>query len=489
MDIQIPYLNFAALLPLLIVVVTGIIVMIADLFIADKRSLGWVSLIGVLLAAAVGAMQQGMPGFDPAFQNMAVTDGYAHFFNLIFLSAAALSILVALGYLGRVGLQKGEYYALLLFSIAGMMMMAAATDLILIFLGLETMSMALYVMAAFNRNQRASGEAGIKYFLMGSFASAFFLYGAALLYGATGSANLSVIGGVLGGGGNPIALLGLGLLLIGFAFKIAAVPFHWWTPDVYTGSPTSVTAFMSVGAKAAGFAALLRLLMVSFPPPTLAGDWQAAIAVLAVLTMTLGNIAALAQKDVKRMLAYSSIAHAGYILLGVAAGSAAGISAALFYLLAYTFMNIGAFAVIGALERQGAVGSNPSATLRTGIKDYAGLASRNVWLALGMAIFLLSLTGFPPLAGFWGKLYLFRAAVQSNLTWLAVIGVLNSGIAAYYYLNVIVQMYMKPVSDEAPAINLNLVTQVALGVAALFTVIVGLWPSPVIEMTLRSLFG
>ena len=481
MDIQIPYLNFSALLPLIIVVATGIIVMLADLFIADKRSLGWVSLIGVLLAAVVGAMQQGMPGFDPAFQNMALTDGYAHFFNLIFLSAAALSILVALGYLGRIGLQKGEYYALLLFSTAGMMMMAAAADLILIFLGLETMSIALYIMAAFNRNQRASGEAGIKYFLMGSFASAFFLYGAALLYGATGSTNLSVIGGALAGGENPIAMVGLGLLLIGFAFKIAAVPFHWWTPDVYSGSPTAVTAFMSVGAKAAGFAALIRLLMVSFPPPSLSGDWQTAIAVLAVLTMTLGNIAALGQKDVKRMLAYSSIAHAGYILVGVAAGNAAGISAALFYLMAYTFMNIGAFAVVSVLERKGAVGSN--------IKDYAGLAGRNMWLALGMAIFLLSLTGFPPLAGFWGKLYLFRAAVQSNLTWLAVIGVLNSGIAAYYYLNVIVQMYMKPAADEAPAINLTLVTQAALGVAALFTVIVGLLPGSMIEMTMRSLFG
>ena len=481
MNIQIPYLNFSALLPLIIVVVTGIIVMVADLFTADKRSLGWVSLIGALLAAMVGAMQQGMPGFDPAFQNMAITDGYAHFFNLIFLSAAALSILVALGYLGQMGLQKGEYYALLLFSTAGMMMMAAATDLILIFLGLETMSIALYVMAAFNRNRRESGEAGIKYFLMGSFASAFFLYGAALLYGATGSTNLSVIGGVLAGGENPIAMVGLGLLLIGFAFKIAAVPFHWWTPDVYSGSPTAVTAFMSVGAKAAGFAALIRLLMLSFPPPALSGDWQLAMAILAVLTMTLGNIAALGQKDVKRMLAYSSIAHAGYILVGVAAGNAAGVSAALFYLMAYAFMNIGAFAVVGALERKDAVGSN--------IKDYAGLAGRNVWLALGMAIFLLSLTGFPPLAGFWGKLYLFRAAVQANLTWLAVIGVLNSGIAAYYYLNVIAQMYMKPAADEAPAINLTLVTQAALGVAALFTVIVGLLPASMIEMTMRSLFG
>ncbi len=479
--IEIPVLNFAALLPLIIVVVTGLLVVILDLFISDKRSLGWVSLIGVVVAGVVGSMQQNIPGFNPAFQDVAITDGYAHFFNLIFLTAAALSILVALGYLGRVGLQKGEYYALLLFATSGMMAMAAATDLMVVFVGLETMSIALYVMAALNRHLRSSGEAGVKYFLMGSFASAFFLYGVALLYGATGSTNLQAIGSVLSGGGTaPMAMLGLGLMLVGFSFKVAAVPFQWWTPDVYHGAPTSVTTFMSVGAKAAGFAALMRVLMVSFSPG-FAVDWQIAVATLAVLTMTLGNIAALAQKDVKRMLAYSSIAHAGYILVGVAAATAEGVSAALFYLLVYTFMNIGAFAVVGVLERKNAVGSD--------LGDYAGLSARSPWLAVVMAVFLLSLTGFPPLAGFWGKFYLFRAAVNTNLTWLAVVAVINSGIAAYYYLGVIVQMYMKPATGKLPATTTEWATRAALIIAGVATVIVGLWPAPVIDLAIKSFFG
>ncbi|RME47161.1 MAG: NADH-quinone oxidoreductase subunit N, partial [Caldilineae bacterium] len=322
-------------------------------------------------------------------------------------------------------------------------------------------------------------EAGLKYFLLGSFASAFFLYGAALTYGATGSTNFREIGEVLAGSGRPpLALLGLGLLLIGFAFKVAAVPFHWWTPDVYTGAPTSVTTFMAVGAKAAGFAALIRLLMVSFTP-VFRVDWQLALAVLAVLTMTLGNVAALAQRDVKRMLAYSSIAHAGYILVGVAAGNADGVSAALFYLLTYAFMNIGAFAVIGVLERRDTVGTEAS--------EYGGLFGRRPWLAAGMAIFLLSLTGFPPLAGFWGKLYLFRAAVQANLTWLAVVAVINSGIAAFYYLNVIVQMYMRPAPDVPPPIHLPSVTRLALTIAGIATVLIGLFPAPVVNLALAGL--
>lgn len=478
--IEFPTLNFAALLPILIVVITGLAVLILDLFVRDKRSLGFVSLIGVVLAGVVGWMQQGVPGFDPAFQNMAITDGYANFFNLLFVAAAALSILTAMDYLPKNGLHKGEYYVLLLFSTSGMMVMAAATDLIIVFLGLEIMSFALYIMAALNRRSRPSAEAGIKYFLLGGFATAFFLYGAAMLYGATGSTNFTEIGAVLfGGGPAPLATLGLGLLLIGFAFKVAAVPFHWWTPDVYHGAPTSVTTFMSVGAKAAAFATLMRLLMVSFPAFTL--DWQIALAVLAVLTMTLGNMTALAQKDIKRMLAYSSIAHAGYIFVGVAAGTAEGVSSALFYLLVYAFMNIGAFAVVGAIERKNAVGTDRD--------EYAGLSTRSPWLAVAMAIFLLSLTGFPPLAGFWGKVYLFRAAVNANLTWLAVIAVINSGIAAFYYFGVIVQMYMKPAGDDASAFDLNAATRAALVLAGVATVVIGFWPSPLIQMALNAVFG
>lgn len=482
MAIEFPTLNFPALWPIIIIVVTGLLVLIFDLMVNDKRLLGWLSLLGVVVAAAVGVVQQAGAGFDPAFQSVFKTDGYAHFFNLIFLVTAALSILVAMDYLGRVGLLKGEYFALLLFATSGMMVMAAATDLMIVFLGLEIMSIALYIMSAINRQDRTSGEAGLKYFMLGAYASAFFLYGAALTYGATGSTNFDDIASVLAASGvrDPIALLGLGLLLIGFAFKVAAVPFHWWTPDVYCGAPTAVTTFMSVGAKAAGFASLVRVLMVSFSP-TFVIDWQIALAVLAVLTMTLGNITALAQKDVKRMLAYSSIAHAGYIFVGVAAGTAAGVSSALFYLMVYAFMNVGAFAVIGALERKNEVGTN--------LKEYAGLAARNPWLALGMAIFLLSLTGFPPLAGFWGKLYLFRAAVEADLTWLAVIGVINSGVAAFYYLAVIVEMYFKRAAEDAPTFSLASPTRIALGLSAIATIIIGLWPALVINMTLVDFFG
>jgi len=487
MPIEIPTLNLVALVPEIILVITAILVMAFDLFVDDKRVVGYVGLLGLAIAAVVCV---GMLGGPPqAIQNMAISDGYSLVLNLIFITTAALSILIALSYLTGKRMQRGEYYTLLLFSTVGMMLMGAATDLIVVFLGLEIMSIGLYILAAFNRRQMSSGEAGMKYFILGAFASAFFLYGAALLYGATGSTNLQAIGDWFtperGNLGDPIALVGLGLLLIGFAFKVAAVPFQWWTPDVYHGAPTSVTAFMSVGAKAAGFAAMIRILMTSFGQAfTL--DWQIAIAVLAVLTMTGGNIAALAQKDVKRMLAYSSIAHAGYILVGVAPATMDGVKAVLFYLMAYAFMNIGAFAVITVLERRGAVGS--------AIGDYAGLAKRQPFVALVMALFMFSLTGIPPFVGFWGKLYVFRAAVEANMSWLAVVGVINSAISAFYYVGVVVQMYMRPPveagdEDEASPINLTGPVTITLAVAAIVTVILGLWPTPLVNLTALGIFG
>ncbi|MEW5960268.1 MAG: NADH-quinone oxidoreductase subunit N, partial [Chloroflexota bacterium] len=356
---------------------------------------------------------------------------------------------------------------------------------IIVFLGLEIMSIALYVLAAFNRQQMSSGEAGMKYFVLGAFASAFFLYGAALLYGATGSTNLRAIGEWFtperGNLGDPIALVGLGLLLIGFAFKIAAVPFQWWTPDVYHGAPTSVTAFMSVGAKAAGFAALIRILMVSFDRAfTL--DWQIAVAALAAVTMTGGNIAALTQKDVKRMLAYSSIAHAGYILVGVVPATMNGVRGVLFYLMAYAFMNIGAFAVIAVLERRDQIG--------TTLAEYAGLASRKPFLALAMALFMFSLTGIPPFVGFWGKLYVFRAAVEANISWLAVVGVINSAISAFYYVSVVVQMYMRsPAVEKETAIGLSAPVVVTLTLAIIVTILLGVWPTPLVNLTFLGVFG
>lgn len=325
----------------------------------------------------------------------------------------------------------------------------------------------------------------MKYFVLGAFASAFFLYGVALLYGATGTTNLHGIGAWFAAGqgslNDPIALVGLGLLLVGFAFKVAAVPFQWWTPDVYHGSPTSVTAFMSVGAKAAGFAALIRLLMVSFGEAfTL--DWQIAVAGLAFITMTGGNIAALAQKDVKRMLAYSSIAHAGYILVGIVPATLQGVQAVLFYLMAYAFMNIGAFAVVAVLERRSGIGST--------IADYAGLGTRKPLLALAMLLFMVSLTGIPPFVGFWGKLYVFKAAVDANISWLAVVGVINSAISAFYYLGIVVQMYFRPApAEETAPINLGGPITVTLAIAAIVTIILGIWPTPLVNLTLLVAFG
>lgn len=487
MPIEIPTLNLVALAPQIVLVVTVILVMLFDMFVTDKRVMGYVSLLGLGLAALVCVSMLGRPA--QAIQTMAVSDGYSLILNLVFIATAALSILIALSYLGDHGMQRGEYYTLLLFSTIGMMLMGAATDLIVVFLGLEIMSIALYVLAAFNRHQLSSGEAGMKYFVLGAFASAFFLYGVALLYGASGSTNLQAIGAwftpARGNLHDPLALVGIGMLLIGFGFKVAAVPFQWWTPDVYHGAPTSVTAFMSVGAKAAGFAALIRILMVSFGQ-VFTLDWQIAVAALAFVTMTGGNIAALAQKDVKRMLAYSSIAHAGYILVGVAAASTTGVRAVLFYLMAYAFMNIGAFTVIAVLERRGAVGS--------AIDDYAGLSRHQPFLALAMALFMFSLTGIPPFVGFWGKLYVFSAAAEANLSWLAIVGVINSAISAFYYVGVVVQMYMhQPTDVESPAeaapINLTMPITVTLAAAAFVTVLLGVWPTPLVNLAALGIFG
>jgi NADH-quinone oxidoreductase subunit N len=497
MPIEIPNLNFVALAPSLIVMGTALLVLLLDLAVADKRVLGYLGLLGVVAAAIVSIL---MAGYAPlAFQDMAVSDGYSLFFNLVFLATAGLSLLIAVDYLDRHDMQHGAYYALLLFSTGGMMLMAAATDLIVLFLALEIMSVALYILAGFNHKQFASAEAAMKYFILGAFASAFFLYGAALTYGATGTTNLAEIGAWLAEGSSlpspdPMAMVGLGLLLVGFAFKVAAVPFQWWTPDVYQGAPTSVTAFMSVGAKAAGFAALIRVLHFSFGDVAYAAEWTIALAVLAVLTMTFGNLAALAQKDVKRMLGYSSIAHAGYILVGVAAANESGVRAVLFYLLAYAFITVGAFAVAAVIERR----DEFSTTLR----DYAGLSQREPLLAAAMAVFMLSLTGIPPLVGFWGKLFVFRAAVEGGMTWLAVVGVINSVISAFYYLGVVVHMYMRDPVKYAPslpgeenaakkpgAVNLKAAIGAAVLLAMLVTVILGLWPGSLTNLVAQIPLG
>jgi NADH-quinone oxidoreductase subunit N len=421
---------------------------------------------------------------------MLIADGYALFLNLLFLGSAALTVLLALNYLPRHGLDRGEFYVLLLFTVAGMMLMGQAGDLIVVFLALELLSIPLYILSGLARPKPESEESALKYFLLGAFASAFLVYGIALVYGATQSTDLSTVlaAATPDNPRLPLLLVGVGLVLVGLGFKVAVVPFHMWTPDVYDGAPSVVTAFMSVGAKAGGFAALLRVFVVAFP--ALAAQWALAAAVIAALTMALGNFAAIVQNNLKRLLAYSSIAHAGYTLMGLVAASAGSleqrnfaVGASLFYLLAYAVTNLGTWAVVMAVERAEGDGS-PSTGLS--MSDYAGLAWRRPGLALAMAIFMLSLTGVPPTIGFVGKFYVFRAALDAGYLWLALVGVLTSLVSAYYYLRVVFVMYMQegqPVTVSRPALNF------AVGLTALATVIYGLFPDTLIRAATNAVAG
>jgi len=436
-----------------------------------------------VLAAAVVAVLS-LPAPLSAFQEMAVADRFSLLVTLIVSLAAALAILISLDYTQRLGLAGAEYYGLMLLSASGMMFLAAATHLVTVFLALEIMSISLYILAGLNRSEQRSTEAALKYFMLGGFASGFLLYGMALVYAETGATSLAAIAAAIPAAGqwNGLLMVGLGLMLVGFGFKVAAVPFHMWTPDVYQGAPTSVTAFMSVGAKAAGFAVLIRLLVTTFP--ALYGVWVWVVAALAILTMTWGNLAALSQMNVKRMLAYSSIAHAGYILVGVAAGET-GVSGVLFYLMAYALMNIGAFAVLIAIERAEV---DPAGV---DLDAMRGLFSRRPWLAAAMLVFMLSLAGIPPLVGFLGKVYVFSAAIEAGLMWLAIIGVINSVISAYYYLRVVARMALSEPVEERPYARCAGLS-VGTAVAALGTVLVGLWPTPILGLvagTASVLFG
>ncbi len=449
------------ILPELVLLLTAILILVVDTFLGDKRWLTWVGLVGVLVAGGVSYRLAQMPAQE--FQGMVISDGYTTFFRLIILTVTALGLLVAMNWLDAHGTQQGEYNGLLLLSAIGMMLMASATHLLMVFVALELLSLSLYILAGFERERATSAEASLKYLLLGAFSSAIFLYGMALMYAATGA--LDFAGIAQGASFSPLFLAAAGLLIVGLGFKVAAVPFHMWTPDVYQGAPTPITAFMSVGAKAAGFAAFLRLFVGAMGVEKSA--WVPVLAALAVLTMTVGNLAALRQVSLKRMLAYSSIAHAGYILVGLTAANSTGVAAVLFYLFAYAFMNIGAFAVVIALEKQGEGDVI--------ISQVRGLARSHPLLAAAMAVFMFSLTGIPPFAGFFGKLYLFQAAVQANMAWLAIVGVLNSAISAYYYLNVIVQMYMAK-DEEAPVLSWRPVLGLVAAIGALFVLGIGLYP-------------
>ncbi len=462
--------DLKVVLPELVLAGGGLVVLLVALIwpkVSRALQAGFsLAVLGVALAVLPGLWGRNLSGFG----GLIAADNYALVFGGIFLVSAALTILLSLNRHETRYVLYNEFFALVLFATLGMALMAAGTDLLTIFIGLETLSISLYVLAAFRRDDARALEAAFKYFLLGAFASAFLLYGIALMYGATGSTRIAILADfVLRRGllSDPLFVAGFLLAVVGFGFKVAMVPFHMWAPDVYQGAPTPVTAFMATGSKAAGFAALLRVLGTSFGEQAV--HWQTVIWVLAFLTMTFGNITALRQQNIKRMLAYSSIAHAGYVLVGVIAANAMATSSVVFYLLAYTFMTAGAFGVVSMLASQSEEFVDLSA--------YRGLAYRSPAAAVVMSVFMFSLAGIPPTAGFMGKFYLFSAAVKAGFIWLVIFGVINSMISLYYYLGVVVNMFMNDPEASTPTVVRTPPVAVALGIAVLGTLALGLFPS------------
>jgi NADH-quinone oxidoreductase subunit N len=471
--------NWEGALPGLIVAATAMLVMVVDLLARgpDRDVLAAVGVLGLVAAIAVAGWLWAAGGDPAGFQNTLRGDRYALFFTGVVCIGSILTTLMSIDVLREQPLPAGEYYALVLLSTSGMVFLAAANDLIVLFLAFEIMSVGVYVLAGLLKREVRSTEAALKYFLLGAFATAFLLYGIAFFYGATGSTRLDAIAAHIARNGlEPFTLLGGALLLVGFAFKVALIPFHVWMPDVYEGAPTSVTAFMAVGVKAAAFAAFARVFMAALGG--VAASWSGLLWILAALTMTVGNVTAVRQRSVKRMLAYSSIAHAGYALVGLVAATQAGGASLLFYLVTYAFMTLGAFAVLLALGRRG----EPNEML----DGWAGVGFRHPVLGLSMAVFMLSLAGMPPMAGFAGKFYLFSAAIDAGHVGLAVIGVLNSLISVYYYLGVLVAMYMTDGGQPIPAPPSRpwVVTTILVSVAA--TLIIGILPATPMEVARLS---
>jgi len=461
--------DFYVLLPLILLVAWACVLLLVDLFIPKQRKWLTALLAALGLALTLGFTLSQLGLENTGFKSMVVVDGFSVFVNALLLLSGLLGVALAYGYVKRMGLERGEYYTLMLFSISGMMLMAQAADLITVFLALELLSLPLYVLSAFARPKADSEEAGLKYFLLGAFSSGFVLYGIALVYGATGATSLTGIVAAASAGTSSLLLtIGAALILVGLGFKVAAVPFHMWTPDVYQGAPTAVTAFMAAGAKIAGFAALLRVFATAFP--SLAVDMAPVLWAISALTMIIGNLIAISQSDIKRMLAYSSIAHAGYILMafvpyGNPEVAPVSIAAGLFYLVAYVLTSFGAWGVVIALEQKEGRG--------LAISNYAGLGKKYPALAAAMTVFMLSLIGFPPTLGLVGKFYLFRAVLSGGYVGLAFIGVVTSLISAYYYLRVVVTMYMH---EGEPETEREFWLGLTTAGTALVTVIVSLMP-------------
>jgi len=479
--IAIPAINMSVIAPEVILSLVAMALLLINVFVKGEQKgyLAYLSIAGIL--ATLFSLTLGWGAPQEAFSGSIVQDNFALFFKGIFLVSAAMSVLITDQYLAREGCNQGEIYPLMLFATVGMMLMASGTDLMTIFLGLEVLSVSLYVLAGFNRDNIRSNEAGLKYFLLGAFSTGFLLYGMALTYGATGTTKVAKIAAHIAQNGmtssNLMLVAGMLLMATGFAFKVAAAPFHMWTPDVYEGAPTPMTAFMSVGPKAAGFAAFLRVFLVAFP--AFQAEWSSLVWILAVLTMTVGNITALYQQNIKRMLAYSSIAHAGYILVGFTAGNAVGTAGILFYMLSYAFMNIGAFAVIILVGKKGEENNN--------VSDYAGFGYKHPVLGIAMCVFLFSLAGIPPAAGFVGKFYLFSGAIQAGYIWLAIIGVLNSAASVYYYLRVMVYMYFKEPTEDFEWVRLTPAFVICLIIALAGVLIPGVIPGSILDLAQKAI--
>lgn len=468
------------LLPEITITVVGLVVLTADFIAAgrDRDGLAWFSVAGLVVTAALAWQQLTAPGRAVGFSGLHVVDPYAAFFKLVFVVSALIVILVSMRFLKDQDVPQGEYYALILFATLGAMLMASANDLLSLFVALETLSVSTYALCGFLKRDQRCNEGAIKYLLMGAFSTGIILYGMVLLYGFAGGTGLEAIARAVGMGSlqNPALIMGMVLLAAGFGFKIAAVPFHMYLPDMYEGAPTPVVAYMAGATELAGVAVLVRVFLLGMPG--LQVDWSLLFWVLAVLTMTIGNVVAIAQTNIKRMLAYSTIAHMGYILIGPVVGSQLGVAAVLFYSLAYALMTIGAFGLV-VLLTHGAVRGDQ-------IDDFTGLAQEHPLAAAIMLLFLLSLTGIPPTAGFVGKLYLFGAAIEAGYYWLVIIAVVNSAISLFYYMRVATAMYMRDVPPHGIATSPSLALNVALLLAAAGTLLLGIFPGPILALARAS---
>jgi NADH-quinone oxidoreductase subunit N len=467
--------DYVRILPEIVLAIFGMIVMVLDPFIDERhnqRTLGIVALVGSLAALVATLFQSQYPGLG--FWNMVQVDSFSVFFHFLVAAITVVVILTSFEYMQVQGIRAGEYYALVLFSAVGMSLMSSAVELVLIFIALEISSIATYILAGFRRRAAISSESSLKYFLLGSFATAFFLYGVALMFGATGSTSIPTIADALHARDVPLlAYLGVAFMFVGLGFKVAAAPFHVWTPDVYEGAPAPVVGFMSTAPKAAAFAVLLRVMFQADAPGRLWLIW-----VVAALSMTLGNIGALVQDNVKRLLAYSSIAQAGYMLIAFGALPNNGIAAVMFYTASYAAMNVGAFAVISHISGEG--------ERYVTLEDYAGLGRRSPLLAGILTIFLLSLIGIPITGGFFAKFYVFSAALQANLVGLVIIGVLNSAVASYYYLRLIVVMYMREAREDVPVSPIPVGLGAALAISLAATIYLGVLPGRLLDYAART---